>query len=43
MPTTTSPVWERGNAYLQPNALSRALSLGTFESLTCAPLGRRGA
>ena len=34
---TTSPVWERGNAYLQPNAISRALSLGTFESLSCDP------
>jgi virulence factor Mce-like protein len=38
-PTSTSPVWERGNAYLQPNAISRALSLGTFESLSCAPSG----
>jgi hypothetical protein len=34
-----SPVWERGNAYLQPNALSRSLSLGTIESLTCKPTG----
>jgi phospholipid/cholesterol/gamma-HCH transport system substrate-binding protein len=34
-----SPHWERGNAYLQPNALSRALKLGTFESLTCDPSG----
>jgi phospholipid/cholesterol/gamma-HCH transport system substrate-binding protein len=38
-PTNTSPVWERGNAYLQPNAISRALRLGTFESLTCDPSG----
>ena len=36
----TNPVWERGNAYLQPNAISRALSLGTFESLTCEPTGQ---
>ena len=34
-----SPFWERGNAYLQPNALARALPLGTIESLTCAPAG----
>ena len=38
-PTNTSPVWERGNAYLQPNALARGLSLGTPESLTCDPSG----
>ena len=37
--TSTSPVWERGNAYLAPNAISRALSLGTFESMTCDPSG----
>ena len=36
-PTGTSPAWERGNAYLAPNAISRALSLGTFESMTCDP------
>jgi hypothetical protein len=35
-----SPVWERGNAYLQPNAIDRALRLGTFESLTCKPTGK---
>ena len=34
-----SPVWERGNAYLAPNALARALPLGTIESLTCEPVG----
>jgi virulence factor Mce-like protein len=40
MPTATeSPVWERGNAYLAPNALARALPLGTIESLTCDPAG----
>jgi virulence factor Mce-like protein len=32
-----SPIWERGNAYMQPNALARALPLGTIESLTCDP------
>jgi phospholipid/cholesterol/gamma-HCH transport system substrate-binding protein len=37
--TSTSPVWERGNGYLQPNALARGLSLGTPESLTCDPSG----
>jgi virulence factor Mce-like protein len=35
----TSPIWERGNAYLQPNGLGRGLSLGTIESLTCDPVG----
>jgi phospholipid/cholesterol/gamma-HCH transport system substrate-binding protein len=34
-----SPPWERGNAYLQPNTLARALPLGTIESFTCAPSG----
>jgi phospholipid/cholesterol/gamma-HCH transport system substrate-binding protein len=29
------PANERGNAYLQPNALQRAIALGTFESFTC--------
>jgi virulence factor Mce-like protein len=36
--TDESPVWERGNAYLAPNALARALPLGTIESLTCDPV-----
>ena len=27
--------WERGNAYLAPNTLTRALSLGGFESFDC--------
>jgi ABC-type transporter Mla subunit MlaD len=39
LPLGTSPAWERGNAYLAPNAISRALSLGTFESMTCDPSG----
>lgn len=37
MANGTSPVWERGNAYLAPNTLERALHLGTIESLTCDP------
>ena len=28
--------WERGNAYLQPNGLTRAVALGTFESYDCS-------
>jgi ABC-type transporter Mla subunit MlaD len=35
----TSPVWERGNAYLQPNGLARGIPLGTVESMTCDPAG----
>jgi phospholipid/cholesterol/gamma-HCH transport system substrate-binding protein len=31
----TTQDWERGNAYLMPNALMRALTLGTFESFDC--------
>ena len=31
--------WERGNAYLAPNALTRALALGGFESFDCRPTG----
>jgi phospholipid/cholesterol/gamma-HCH transport system substrate-binding protein len=33
------PDSERGNAYLQPNALQRAIALGTVESFDCAPAG----
>ncbi len=36
---TKRPKWERGNAYLEPNALLRALTLGTFESFDCKPEG----
>ncbi len=36
---TTRPRWERGNAYLEPNALRRALDLGVFESFDCKPEG----
>ena len=35
----TSPIWERGNAYMQPNTIARGLPLGTLESLTCDPAG----
>jgi phospholipid/cholesterol/gamma-HCH transport system substrate-binding protein len=31
--------YERGNAYLQPNSLTRALRLGTIESFDCSPAG----
>jgi phospholipid/cholesterol/gamma-HCH transport system substrate-binding protein len=37
---TKTPDSERGNAYLQPNALQRAIALGTFESFSC-PGGER--
>jgi virulence factor Mce-like protein len=33
------PEFERGNAYLQPNALQRAIALGGFESFDCNPSG----
>ena len=33
------PKWERGNSYLEPNALRRGLDLGTFESFDCKPEG----
>ena len=33
------PSFERGTAYLQPNALQRAVALGGFESFDCAPAG----
>jgi hypothetical protein len=34
------PDWVRGNAYMQPNALLRAIKLGTIESFRC-PGGER--
>jgi virulence factor Mce-like protein len=34
------PEWARGNAYLHPNSLMRALKLGTIESFNC-PGGER--
>jgi phospholipid/cholesterol/gamma-HCH transport system substrate-binding protein len=30
------PEWDRGNAYLQPNAFNRALAIGTYESTDCS-------
>ena len=33
------PDSERGNAYMAPNALQRAIALGTIESFDCAPSG----
>ncbi len=36
---TERPVWERGNAYLQPNAYLRAAATGVLESFDCAPEG----
>ena len=33
------PYYERGNAYMQPNALQRAIALGTIESFDCNPAG----
>src|SRR3954451_15435039 len=33
------PDFERGNAYMQPNTLERAIALGTIESFDCNPSG----
>jgi phospholipid/cholesterol/gamma-HCH transport system substrate-binding protein len=38
-PNPTRPKWERGNAYMAPNALYRALQMGTIESFDCTPSG----
>jgi phospholipid/cholesterol/gamma-HCH transport system substrate-binding protein len=35
----TRPFWERGNAYVAPNAWSRAGGLGVIESFDCDPNG----
>ena len=35
----TRPRRERGNSYFGPNALTRALPLGVFESFDCRPVG----
>jgi hypothetical protein len=32
---TDPPDWVRGNAYMHPNSLMRALKLGTIESFKC--------
>ena len=37
------PDTDRGNAYLSPNALQRAIALGTFESFSCPGGERRNA
>jgi phospholipid/cholesterol/gamma-HCH transport system substrate-binding protein len=36
---TTRPPWDRGNAYLAPNARWRATGLGVIESFDCEPSG----
>jgi virulence factor Mce-like protein len=36
---TTRPPWDRGNAYVAPNARWRAIALGVIESLDCDPAG----
>jgi hypothetical protein len=36
---TTRPPWDRGNAYLAPNARWRATALGVIESFDCRPAG----
>jgi phospholipid/cholesterol/gamma-HCH transport system substrate-binding protein len=33
------PEYDRGNAYMAPNALQRALALGIYESFDCNPTG----
>jgi phospholipid/cholesterol/gamma-HCH transport system substrate-binding protein len=38
-PARTRPATERGQTYLQPNALTRGISLGGFESFDCKPSG----
>ena len=35
----TRPPWERGNAYIAPNAYNRATPLGVIESFDCNPSG----
>jgi phospholipid/cholesterol/gamma-HCH transport system substrate-binding protein len=35
----TRPSWERGNSYLEPNALQRGIALGTIESFDCKGAG----
>ena len=36
---STRPPWERGNAYIAPNAYGRAIPLGVIESFDCTPNG----
>jgi phospholipid/cholesterol/gamma-HCH transport system substrate-binding protein len=35
----TRPPWERGNAYVAPNAYKRSIGLGVIESFDCKPSG----
>jgi phospholipid/cholesterol/gamma-HCH transport system substrate-binding protein len=35
----TRPFWERGNAYVAPNAWARSIGLGVIESFDCDPNG----
>ncbi len=35
----TRPFWDRGNAYVAPNAYVRAQAMGITESLDCGPVG----
>jgi phospholipid/cholesterol/gamma-HCH transport system substrate-binding protein len=35
----TRPYWERGNSYLEPNALQRGIALGGIESFDCQAAG----
>ncbi len=37
--STTRPPWDRGNAYVQPNAVGRAYYLGEVETFDCNPAG----
>jgi phospholipid/cholesterol/gamma-HCH transport system substrate-binding protein len=39
MRRATRPFWERGNAYVAPNAYARAIGLGVIESFDCDPNG----
>ncbi len=36
---STRPPWDRGNAYIAPNAYTRAIPLGVVESFDCDPNG----
>jgi hypothetical protein len=36
---TSRPPWDRGNAYIAPNAYNRAIPLGVIESFDCNPSG----
>jgi hypothetical protein len=38
-PVKTRPATERGQAYLAPNALTRGVALGGYESFDCKPSG----